>query len=148
MHAKAFCVLLLSALAVIALPEKRAGGPGQLLSELAAAGYTHVAVTGTSLGETITTDGQGSTIVVLTSLNGGPAVTLAPGGKGEVTTFGGNMVTILPGGGSGSGNGGNGGSSGSGGGKNGATGLAVSEPLFMDVGLALGAVGAGAMMLF
>ncbi|KAI0668530.1 hypothetical protein C8Q78DRAFT_1081387 [Trametes maxima] len=172
MHAKTLFALLLPVLAVSAAPEKRDGGvdfnsivgsalslPGAIFSEISAAGYTNIKATGVNLE--LTTNAQGSTLVELSPITGGPAVTLAPGGKGDVTTFLGNVVTVLPTGGSsgnsgggssgGSSGGSNGGSTSSGGsnsGKNGAVGLAVSKPLLTSVGVALGAVGAGAMMLF
>ncbi|KAI0648251.1 hypothetical protein C8Q79DRAFT_1008599 [Trametes meyenii] len=177
MHAKTLLTLLLPILAVSAAPEKRDGGvdlnsivgsalslPGAIFSEISAAGYTNIQATGVNLE--LTTNAQGSTLVELSPITGGPAVTLAPGGKGDVTTFLGNVVTVLPTGGSsgnsgtnggsnggssgGSSGGNNGGSSASGGssGKNGAVGLAISKPLLTGVSVALSAVGAGAMMLF
>ncbi|KAI0350245.1 hypothetical protein OH77DRAFT_1413398, partial [Trametes cingulata] len=80
---------------------------------------------------TYTTEASGTPVVEISSM-GGPAITLAPSGASNAfeTTFDGFHATAIPGS------------------KNAATGLSASRPLLTGLVGALGAVGAGAMMLW
>ncbi|KAI0640599.1 hypothetical protein C8Q79DRAFT_1015124 [Trametes meyenii] len=195
------CLSLLPALAVSSAHQRGRENDGNFSITTAAkpAVTARNVINGMTIGpfsgvdEHAGTDAQGSLRVVLSASDGAEVTLALSGVSGKVTTFEGNVVTIVDDSSSGGGNSsptgsslaagstptgsgpvagssptgsgpdskptgtgsgdgdssGNSATGGSGnGGKNGAIGLAVSKTLLTGLGVALGTVGASAMLLF